>query len=175
MNEEIMEQVKVASEEVIKRNPEMKDLVEFIRSQTELVQNGATIAELRGITPEQLEAVYSVGFNFYKTGRYDEAEKVFRPLMLLDFYNAKYAFAFASSLQAQRKFEQATRAYAMVTILDAEDPRPLYHTAECMLALGDQEQALAALDMMQELAVAKDERSRTYIAKGIALKAKLEG
>ena len=44
-----------------------------------------TVRELKGITDAEMEAVYSMGFSFYNTGRYDDAEKVFRFLVLCAF------------------------------------------------------------------------------------------
>ena len=49
--------------------------------------NGSTIKELRGITNDEMEAVYSLAFNYYRTGKFEEAEKLFIPV-LIDTVNA---------------------------------------------------------------------------------------
>ena len=55
--------------------------------------NGATLKEVRGITNDELEAVYSLGFGYYTTGKFEEAQKLFEFLVLFDHLSTKYWFA----------------------------------------------------------------------------------
>ncbi len=51
---------------------------------------GATFKELKGISDEELEAIYAVGHNLFTTGRYEDAEDAFRLLCFLDHLNKKF-------------------------------------------------------------------------------------
>ena len=39
---------------------------------------GGTFKELKNLSEESMEAIYSVAFGLYQGGRYDEAKKVFQ-------------------------------------------------------------------------------------------------
>ena len=62
--------------------------------------NGATLKEVRGITNDELEAVYSLGFGYYTTGKFEEAQKLFEFLVLFDHLSTKYWFALGAVQQA---------------------------------------------------------------------------
>ena len=64
--------------------------------------NGATLKEVRGITNDELEAVYSLGFGYYTTGKFEEAQKLFEFLVLFDHLSTKYWFALGAVQQAAR-------------------------------------------------------------------------
>jgi len=114
--------------------------------------NGVTtIANLRGISNAELEALYSVGFANYGAGKYDDAEKVFHFLCTLCHTNAKYWLALGSVRHAKRNFDGAVKAYAAAAMWDIHRPKPHYYSAECNLALGNLDEAesgaLSLLDM----------------------------
>ena len=72
---------------------------------------GATIKELRGISNNELEAVYSLAFNYYRTGKFDEAEKLFNFLALFDHLNQKYWIGVGAVRQVKKDFSGAVQAY----------------------------------------------------------------
>lgn len=134
---------------------------------------GSTVRELRGISDEEMEAVYAMGVNFYTTGNYEDAEKVFKFLVMFDHMSSRYWTAMGSLRQVQRRFDQAVEAYKFASFLDLENPKPLYYAAECLVAMGEKEKALDALAALNEFA-AKSETGAAYRAKGEKLKALLE-
>lgn len=131
---------------------------------------GKTLGEMRGFTPDELEAVYSVGYTYYRTGRFEDAEKLFRFVCLFDHVTSKYWLALGAVLQAQRKFRDAIKPYGCAMLFDIKDPRPYFHLAECQLALGDFGEALLAIDTLEKLADPTTQRGRDYLAKGRKLK-----
>ena len=54
------------------------------------VNDYTTLGELKGISHQELEAVYSLGVTHYRTGRYEDASKLFQFLVLFDHLNPKY-------------------------------------------------------------------------------------
>ena len=115
-----------------------------------LFQDGATLGELKGITPRELNAVYQMGLGFYNTGRYDDAEKVFSFLVMFDHLEPKYWLAAGAVQQVKRNFEKAKGAYVQATMLDIHNAKPQYYAAECYFALGQRDDALATLDTLFE-------------------------
>ena len=131
--------------------------------------NLGTIAEMRGITHEELEAVYSMGFSFYNTGRYDDAETIFKFLVMFDHLEQKYWVGLGAVAQVKKEYAKAVVAYSYAGFLDLENPKPQYYAAECFLALGDRKNALAALGHVKQFADVKTEEGRSYKAKAIRL------
>jgi type III secretion system low calcium response chaperone LcrH/SycD len=139
-----------------------------------LFQDGATLGELKGITPRELNAVYQMGLGFYNTGRYDDAEKVFRFLVLFDHLNARYWTGLGAVFQVKKNYADAITAYGYASFLDLKNPKPQYLAAECFLALGDKTNALSAIAALEQFCPKETELGREYLAKATALKALAE-
>ena len=133
-----------------------------------------TVRELKGITDAEMEAIYALGFSFYRTGRYDDAEKVFRFLVLFDHLNAKYWTGMGAVQQVKKLYGEAITSYGYASFLDLSNPKPQYFAAECFLALGDKTNALSALASLEKFCSKDTESGREYLAKAAELKAVIE-
>lgn len=133
-----------------------------------------TVREMKGITDAEMEAIYSMGFSFYNTGRYDDAEKVFRFLVLFDHLNAKYWTSLGAVQQVKKLYGDAITSYGYASFLDLDNPKPQYHAAECFLALGDKENALSALTALEEFCPKETALGREYLTKAADLTALIE-
>ena len=129
-----------------------------------------TLGELKGISRQELEAVYSLGFTHYRTGRYEDAGKLFQFLVLFDHLNAKYWLALGAVQQVAKDFRGAIASYGYASFLDLENPKPQLHAAECFLALGDKQNAASALLALEEYCPKNTETGREYLAKAAALR-----
>ena len=136
----------------------------------QFVNDYATLGELKGISREELEAVYSLGFTHYRTGRYEDASKLFQFLVLFDHLNPKYWLALGAVQQVAKDYKGAIASYAYASFLDLENPKPQLHAAECFLALGDRENAASALLALEEYCPSNTESGREYRAKAAALR-----
>ncbi len=132
--------------------------------------SGATMKEVRGITNDELEAVYSLGFGYYTTGKFEEAQKLFEFLVLFDHLSTKYWFALGAVQQAQKDYQKAIASYGYSSFLDLENPKPQLHAAECYLALGDKGNAASALLALEQYAPQNTEIGREYRAKAAKLR-----
>ena len=133
-----------------------------------------TIRELKGITDAEMEAIYSMGYSFYTTGRYDDAEKVFRFLVLFDHLNPRYWTGLGAVQQVKKLYGDAVTSYGYASFLDLENPKPQYFAAECFLAMGDKDNALSSLAALEEYCPKNSEVGREYLAKAAELKALIE-
>ena len=134
------------------------------------VEDGATLKELKGISNEELEAVYSLAFGYYKTGRYNDASKLFQFLVLFDHLNAKFWFGMGAVQQVQKDYKNAIMSYAYCSFLDLDNPKPQFHAAECYLAIGDKANAASALEALNVYCPRDTEVGREYLAKAEELK-----
>ena len=140
-----------------------------------LFQDGATLGEVKGITRRELNAVYQMGLGFYNTGRFDDAEKVFTFLVMFDHLEPKYWTAVGAVQQVKKNFEKAKAAYSQAALLDIHSPKPQYYVAECFLALGQKDDALASLDSLLDNCTGADEVTKQFRAMAEELKKKIEG
>ena len=132
--------------------------------------DGATIKELKGITNAEMEAVYSLAFNFYRTGRFEDAEKLFNFLALYDHLNPKYWMGVGAVRQVRKDFSGAVQAYGYASFLDLSNPKPQFHAAECFLAVGDKRNAASSLEALEEFCPKETELGREYRAKAAELR-----
>lgn len=146
---------------------------EQIKAAAKKLMEGYTLGAVKGISENELEAVYSVGFNFYQTGKLEEAQKIFSFLVMFNHLSPKFWMGLGAVYQVKKAFDQALTAYGYASFLDLEDPRPQYHAAECFWAKGDRTNALSALEALEHFAPKNTEMGREYREKAAELKAKL--
>ena len=142
-------------------------LAEGIKS---LVRDNATLKQAKGVTNGELEAVYSLAFGYYRTGKYDEALKLFQFLVLFDHLNAKFWFGLGATQQAIKDYQGAVASYGYCSFLNLENPKPQFHAAECFLAIGDKRNAASALEALNEYCPANTDVGREYRAKAAKLR-----
>lgn len=118
---------------------EWKDVLDKFTS------NGRTFRDFTQLTPESMEVIYMVAYNHYNSGKYDESEKVFRLLAMLNHFERKYWKGLAASREALKKYEEALQAYGYLGIMDMYDPYPPLQAARCFVALGKLPEAEASL------------------------------
>ena len=131
---------------------------------------GATIKELKGISNNELEAVYSLAFNYYRTGKFDEAEKLFNFLALFDHLNPKFWMGVGAVRQVKKDFSGAVQAYGYASFLDLANPKPQLHAAECFLAMGDKRNAASSLEALDQYCPKDTDLGREYRAKAAELR-----
>lgn len=141
------------------------DSAEQTRLIIEGLQNGATLKDFKGISDDMLEGVYAMAYDFFRNGRLDDAEHFFRFLALYDFYNADYAMGLAAVLQMKKEYDKAVSHYALAQMLDTRTDRPMFHMAQCHLALGKLDLARECFEGVAERAGDSElgNRARAYL------------
>ena len=113
-----------------------KDIEEIATTATAMMDGITTLANVKGISREELESIYQIGYSYYETGKFDEAEKIFNFLVLFDHVNNKYWTAFGAARQAKKNFKGAYEAYAAAALYDLHAPKPHLYAAQCAFQLG---------------------------------------
>lgn len=113
-----------------------------------LLADGGSLADLYGLTEQELEGLYAFGLAHYRQARYAQAAKIFARLVAMHHGEPRYLNALAAAHQMQGRHEQALHFYGVSQLLDPSDPVPTFHTAHSLLALGWQEDAREALQLV---------------------------
>lgn len=113
-----------------------KDLEQIATTAAAMMDGITTLAQTKGITREELEAVYKVGLGYYETGKLDAAEKIFNFLVLFDHTSNKYWTAFGAARQAKKNYKGAYEAYVAAALYDLNAPKPHLYAAQCAFAMG---------------------------------------
>lgn len=111
-----------------------------------IMKNGTPIYQIKGLTKDHMEALYSYGYNLYNSGKFSEAEKIFLALCIYDHTTQKYWMAHGGSCQAQKAYDRALASYSFAALLDAKNPMPALRGFECHAAMKNYMMALAALE-----------------------------
>jgi type III secretion system low calcium response chaperone LcrH/SycD len=125
---------------------------EFVQLINDFANNGKTIADMHGMSKQDIEAIYSVGYSLYNSGNYEKAHKVFQFLCWFAHLEAKYWLGLGAVRQQLKQYPTAIEAFSFATMLDITDPRPPMQAAECHLALGNKAEALSGLNGAIEFA-----------------------
>lgn len=126
----------------------------------QMIASGATdLAAVAGMTDDELEAVYALGHGFYESGRFEDARDMFRFLCMHRHMETRFWFGLGAASQMLRDYDKAIIAYRTSAMLNLEDPQIPLRAAECFRALGDEENARAALDAVLILAERKPEHA----------------
>ena len=135
-----------------------------------IIKDTATLKLLKGVTNAELEAVYSLAFGYYQTGKFNEALKLFQFLVLFDHLNKKYWMGLGAVQQVLKDFQGAIVSYGYSSFLDLKNPKPQFHAAECFLAMGDRRNAASALFALEEFCPKDTDIGREYRAKAAKLR-----
>ena len=144
-----------------------KKVAESVKS---LIKDGSTLKQLKGVSNEELEAVYSLAFGYYRTGKYDEALKLFQFLVLFDHLNAKFWMGLGAVQQVLKDYQNAVVSYGYCSFLKLDNPKPQLHAAECFLAMGDKRNAASSLEALNEYCPKDTDLGREYRAKAAKLR-----
>ena len=135
-----------------------------------LIEKRSTLKQMKGITNAELEAVYTLAFGYYRTGKFDEALKLFQFLVMFDHLNAKYWMGLGAVQQVLKDYQHAVLSYGYSSFLNLENPKPQLHAAECFLAMGDKRSAASALFALNEYCPTDTDIGREYRAKAEKLR-----
>jgi type III secretion low calcium response chaperone LcrH/SycD len=116
------------------------------------LQGKGTLGAGLGLSENELEAMYAVGYNLYIGGKYTDAIKIFSVLSLLSPLDYRFIFGGASCFQMMGEYMMASLYYQLACSMNTEDPAPMMHTAECLLAVKDKDGAVFALEQVLERA-----------------------
>lgn len=130
---------------------EFKDIPDAIvkegaQSVLDYLKGKKTLAQMFNVTPEMMRFMIEQGFVQFKTGRYEDAERVFKVLTFLDWNNPFFHSVHGSVLQRQKKYGEAVASFSEAIKLNPKDIVSLVSRAEVFLIHGHIQYAQFDLD-----------------------------
>ena len=113
-----------------------------------------TLQELEGISDEEMETIYALGYNFFTYGKYDAAKDIFTGLTAYAPYTAHYWRALGAVNQQMKDYAEAIAAYDMAIANDEADVVSYVYRGESNILSGSVEAGLE--DLERVLAIGGD-------------------
>ncbi|ARV72250.1 MULTISPECIES: SycD/LcrH family type III secretion system chaperone VcrH [Vibrio] len=135
------------------------------------LEEGGTLKMLHDVSADTIEHIYAVGYNFFQSGKIEQAAKVFQLLSMLDHYQARFFIGLGAARQELGEYLQALDAYSYAALMDINDPRPPFHSAECHLKLEQLTEAESGFYSAKEMSAGKSEYADLHQRAGIMLEA----
>src|SRR5262245_47083427 len=115
------------------------------------LEHAVTPADVRGITEEELEAVYAQACDLIGAEEFSQALDHTVFLVTHQPWDRRFLFSYALCLQSLGDVESAARFYSHAYVLDATDAACAYRIGECLEFLGQipeaREAYKAAIDL----------------------------
>ncbi|OHX38962.1 CesD/SycD/LcrH family type III secretion system chaperone [Vibrio parahaemolyticus] len=135
------------------------------------LEEGGTLKMLHDVSADTIEHIYAVGYNFFQSGKIEQAAKVFQLLNMLDHYQARFFIGLGAARQELGEYLQAIDAYSYAALVDINDPRPPFHSAECHLKLEQLTEAESGFYSAKEMSAGKSQYADLHQRAGIMLEA----
>ncbi|HIF6102940.1 SycD/LcrH family type III secretion system chaperone VcrH [Vibrio parahaemolyticus] len=135
------------------------------------LEEGGTLKMLHDVSADTIEHIYAVGYNFFQSGKIEQADKVFQLLSMLDHYQARFFIGLGAARQELGEYLQAIDAYSYAALVDINDPRPPFHSAECHLKLEQLTEAESGFYSAKEMSAGKSQYADLHQRAGIMLEA----
>ncbi|HCG9874184.1 TPA: SycD/LcrH family type III secretion system chaperone VcrH [Vibrio parahaemolyticus] len=135
------------------------------------LEEGGTLKMLHDVSADTIEHIYAVGYNFFQSGNIEQAAKVFQLLSMLDHYQARFFIGLGAARQELGEYLQAIDAYSYAALVDINDPRPPFHSAECHLKLEQLTEAESGFYSAKEMSAGKSQYADLHQRAGIMLEA----
>ena len=97
-----------------------------------------TLQELEGISDEEMETIYALGYNFFTYGKYDAAKDIFTGLTAYAPYTAHYWRALGAVNQQLKDYPEAIAAYDRAIANDEADVVSVVYRGESQILMGSQ-------------------------------------
>ncbi|WP_318429400.1 SycD/LcrH family type III secretion system chaperone [Photobacterium leiognathi] len=121
------------------------------------LEEGGTLKMLHDVSADTIEHIYAVGYQFFQSGKIEQAAKVFQLLSMLDHYQARFFIGLGAARQELGEYQQAIDAYSYAALVNVNDPRPPFHSAECHLKLKQLTEAESGFYCAKEMSAGKSE------------------
>src|SRR4051812_47368723 len=104
-----------------------------------------TLQELEGISDDEMETIYALGYNFFTYGKYDAAKDIFTGLTAYAPYTAHYWRALGAVNQQLKDYGEAIASYDMAIANDERDVVSYVYRGESYILSGNPQAGLKDL------------------------------
>ena len=115
-----------------------------------VMEHGATLKDIHGITDDTMESIYSCAYDFYKNGQLDEAERFFSFLCMYDLKNPDYFIGLGAVNQLKKNYNKACDFYSLAYFISDKNFNPVFYSGQCQLLMGNLKKALDCFKIVKE-------------------------
>ena len=105
------------------------------------IKGEITWAQLQGIGGRELYGIAEIGYRSLEEGKYEEAEKIFTGLSVMNPYDAYFHGVLGSIFARQSRYDEAVKEYSVSLDLSDSDPQIFVNRGEIYLQQGRIEEA----------------------------------
>lgn len=105
------------------------------------LNSGGSFDSFKKVDESTINGVYAIGYQYYQSGRYEEAMRLFQWLCLYEHTNVRYFKALASAQFMLKEYKHAVALYSFCYVLDKDNPEYPYQSGLCHLAMGNLDEA----------------------------------
>ena len=116
-----------------------------------------TLQELEGISDEEMETIYALGYNFFTYGKYDAAKDIFTGLTAYAPYTAHYWRALGAVNQQMKDYGEAIAAYDMAIANDELDVVSFVYRGESQILARNADSGLQDLQTVLQIGAGRPE------------------
>ena len=127
-----------------------------------MLDHGVSPSETLKIPDEIMEGLYAEAYNLYNQGKYQDATYLFKFLVMMKGREYKYVLGLAATMHMKKEWVTAATMYEMASLLDRNNPVPLYHASDCYInaemlpkAIEALERAIECSDITKEYQILK--------------------
>lgn len=139
----------------------------YINEIANLIENSVGDSSLPHFSEESLSVLYSMAYELYRNGKYQDAKGFFRFLTLANSFERKHWMGLAACYQMLKCYSEAIECYSVAALQNASDPYVHWHVADCFFHSGKFIEAVHALD--SAIVVAKENNIYSTLAPKLAL------
>ena len=111
-----------------------------------LLTKGIPLYLSRGVSEQDLDALYLMAYNLYSDKKYQEALQIFEAIAFYNHFDKRGWIGSAACCQMLRRYKDAILCYSCASLIEGQDPLPLSHAVECYIALKRYAEARSAIE-----------------------------
>lgn len=119
--------------------------------------NGLTLQQILGLSDILLEEIYTIAYNFYSQGKYNEAVGLFQILTASKPQCYKYILGLSSCYHQLQLYNEAAFGFFLAFDAEPENPIPPYYIADSLMKLEQPEESKNFLDITMDICANKPE------------------
>lgn len=146
----INERIKEIVSKQVSLNAKQKEKLQEVL--TKYFSEGGTLASHMGFDKNALEYLYGQAEFYYNSGKYNEADKLFRLLMLWNGGDLRYFLGVGACAQMNKDYKEAIIWYLAAVLIDPKSPYPWFYMSGCYEKLDEIPLTIDSLENVVEKA-----------------------
>src|SRR5262245_996977 len=103
----------------------------FVALADDIFAGRTDLAAIAGMSDDEIEAIYSIGYGFYTSGNYQDALDIFKFLCMHRHMDKRFWMGLGATSQLLKDYDRAIVAYRTCAMLDLGDAQLPLRAAEC--------------------------------------------